>query len=75
MLDPKKWLTVVEAAHELGVSDSRVRQMLKAKPGTHEIGISGQKFGNTWAIAQSEVKRVKRLSRPVGNPNFVAKTA
>ena len=74
MLNSKKWLTVIEAANELNLSTSRVRQMIKAKDGTRSTKMHGQKFGNSWAIAAAEVQRVKRCNRAPGNPDFVSKT-
>lgn len=67
MLAPSTWMTVCETADFLGISVGRVRQLLL------ENSLSGEKFGNTWAIARSEVERFAKLDRPSGNPQFQKK--
>lgn len=58
-----RFLSVPEAAAELGVSVGRVRKLLR------EERIVGQKLGiKTWAIPATEVKRFKKIPRPTGRP-------
>lgn len=58
------WRSVSQAAEDLGVNDSRVRQLLRAGD------LRGQKLGSQWVIHVDEIERFKRLDRPAGNPNF-----
>jgi len=67
-----KFLTVEEAAAELGVTVGRVRQMLLAD-GEHEAQLRGEKFGRSWAIPLDEVQKLKKIQRKPGNPNFSKK--
>ena len=62
MIETTKWYTVQEVAKQLGVTGGRVRQFIV------EGRITGQKFGNSWAIAESEVQRFQSLERQPGNP-------
>jgi excisionase family DNA binding protein len=56
-------LTAKEAAHRLGVSDARIRQLLL--DGT----LSGHKVSKLiWLIPESEVDRYAQERRPVGRP-------
>lgn len=55
MLQPETYMTTQEAAKELGLNDSRIRQMLLAGE------LKGQKFGERpWAIPRTEVERLKQ---------------
>jgi len=55
MLSAQTFLSSQEAADALGITDSRVRQMLLAGE------MSGQKLGKRmWAIPQAEVDRAKK---------------
>ena len=54
-LQSQTYLSTEEAADLLGLTDVRIRQMLRAE----EIG--GEKIGRrSWAIPSSEIDRVKR---------------
>ena len=65
MLQPQTWMTVQEAAESLGVTDSRVRQMLIAGE------LIGEKFGKSWAVTRKAVVDFGKKDRPRGNPNFL----
>lgn len=60
-----EWLSVEQAATELGIGAPRVRQLLQA--GT----LKGQKLSErVWAIHRSDLAKFKKIDRPVGNPTF-----
>lgn len=62
-----EWLSVDQAATELGIGAPRVRQLLQA--GT----LKGQKLSErVWAIYRKDLASFKKLDRPVGNPTFRA---
>lgn len=65
VLSTSNWLTVAEAAQLLGVTDSRVRQLLISGE------LPGEKFGSTWAIKKADVTRFSKIERKPGNPNFI----
>ena len=55
MLQAQNYLSSQEAADELGLTDGRIRQMLRAGE------LSGQKLGQrSWAIPAVEIERLKR---------------
>lgn len=57
------FLTVSEAAELIGVTEGRVRQLLKSGD------LVGEKFGTQWVITQAEVKRFAKIPPPaVGRP-------
>lgn len=54
-LQSQTYLSTEEAADLLGLTDGRIRQMLRAEE------IVGEKIGRrSWAIPSSEIDRVKR---------------
>jgi excisionase family DNA binding protein len=55
-----EWLTTRQAADKLGVSDARVRAMIKAGQ------LPAQKFGHIHMINENDLKLVK--DRKVGRP-------
>jgi hypothetical protein len=55
------FLSVEEAAAELGRTARRVRQIC-------EQGQLGQRVGGVWIIARSELEAFKRIGRPRGRP-------
>jgi excisionase family DNA binding protein len=55
-----EWLTTRQAADKLGVSDARVRAMIKAGQ------LRAQKFGHIHMINENDLKLVK--DRKVGRP-------
>jgi excisionase family DNA binding protein len=59
----KGFLTTKQAAERLGVSDSRVRQMI-----LEGVIKNGQKFGRENVISEAEVKRLESLDRKPGRP-------
>jgi len=52
-----KIYSVKEAAQKLGISDRRVRKLLK------EDRIQGEKVGGTWIVLQLEYMRLKRPTK------------
>ncbi len=60
-----KILTTKQAAKELGVNDSRVRQLILAGR------LPATKFGRDWMIKEKDLAKV--ADRKVGNPNWVKK--
>lgn len=55
MLQAQKYLSTEEAAVALGLTDGRIRQMLRAGE------LIGEKLGRrSWAIPSSEIDRFKR---------------
>lgn len=62
------YLTCPETAERLGLTDGRIRQLL--------LGglLKGDKFGNSWAIPQSEVERFAKLERPAGRKKILKKS-
>jgi excisionase family DNA binding protein len=63
-----EWLTVKEAAAELGVNEQRVRALLKQKR------IPASKHGWAWAIRRADVLAFKNQPRPQGRPAGSRKT-
>ena len=56
-------LTVLETAAVIGITEGRVRQLLKSGD------IVGKKFGSQWAISETEALRYAALEAPaVGRP-------
>jgi excisionase family DNA binding protein len=53
MVDLSNYLTVIEATKELGVNDSRVRQLIR------EGKLSAIKRGRDWLISKAEIERYK----------------
>ena len=56
------YLTTAETAHRLGVTASRVRQMVL------EGVLIGEKFGRDLFIPEFEVERVEQMERKPGRP-------
>ncbi|KKM88427.1 hypothetical protein LCGC14_1258770 [marine sediment metagenome] len=57
------FLTVSEAAELIGVTEGRVRQLLKSGD------LLGEKFGTQWVITRAEVDRFAQIPPPaVGRP-------
>jgi excisionase family DNA binding protein len=56
-----EFLSVEEAAAELGLTSRRVRQIC-------EQGTIGQRVGGVWIIERRELEKFKRLDRPRGRP-------
>lgn len=55
MLQAQKYLSTEEAGEALGLTDGRIRQMLRAQE------LIGEKLGRrSWAIPSSEIDRLKR---------------
>ena len=55
VLQAQKYLSTEEAAEALGLTDGRIRQMLRAEE------LIGEKLGRrSWAIPSSEIDRLKR---------------
>ena len=55
MLQAQNYLSTEEAATALGLTDGRIRQLLRAEE------LTGKKLGKrSWAIPSSEVERYKR---------------
>ena len=54
------FLSVPEAALELGVTGARVRQLLISKE------MSGCKLGQNWAIPENEIQKYQKNRRPAG---------
>lgn len=61
------WMTVSEAAEELGVTPGRVRQILAQCP--EELGAE-KLHGGIWLLQRVAVRHFARIDRPRGNPNF-----
>lgn len=59
----KERLTTREAAEELGVTEGRIRQMMKAG-----IIIDVEKFGKSHAISVAEINKLKQTERKSGRP-------
>jgi hypothetical protein len=59
----KERLTTREAAEELGVTEGRIRQMMKAG-----IIIDVEKFGKSHAISAIEISKLKKTGRKSGRP-------
>lgn len=65
----KDMLTVTEAAKVLGLSDVRVRQLCQQ-------GRLGTKAGpRAYLISKAELEEFRRVERPTGNPEWIAKRA
>ena len=64
----KERLTTSEAAEELGVTEGRIRQMMKAG-----IIIDVEKFGKSHAISAAEINKLKQTERKSGRPLKVKK--
>ena len=61
----ERWMSVIEAAEYLGLSEGRIRQLLLAER------IEAMKLNQrAWAISKTALDEFKKLHRPVGNPNF-----
>ena len=58
----EKFLTPREAAELLGFAEDTVRRYINRKL------IKAHKFGNTWAVSESECKRYKAEKRAMGRP-------
>jgi excisionase family DNA binding protein len=58
----KGYLTTLEAAKRLGVSDTRIRQMLR------DGVIIGEKFGRSYMVPEFEIERLEKLDRRPGRP-------
>ncbi len=58
----KGYLTTAETAHRLGVTTTRVRQMI-----TDGV-IIAEKFGRDFFVPEFEVERVEQLDRKPGRP-------
>ncbi len=58
----KRLLSVQEAAQELGVGKSRIRQFI------YEGRLGAERIGEFWAIHEDEVARFKRIPRKGGKP-------
>ena len=68
MLQPQTYLSTEEAAVALGLTDGRIRQMLRADE------LAGEKLGRrSWAIPSSEVERFKRKRDKDLGPNNTPK--
>ncbi len=63
MAKAKERLTTREAAEELGVTEGRIRQMMKAG-----IIIDVEKFGKSHAISVAEINKLKQTERKSGRP-------
>jgi excisionase family DNA binding protein len=59
----KERLTTKEAAEELGVTEGRIRQMMKAG-----IITDVEKFGKSHAISAAEINELKQIERKTGRP-------
>jgi excisionase family DNA binding protein len=57
-----RFLSVSEAARELGVSARRVRQLIEDKE------LSARRIGNSWAIPSAEIVQRRRHSPSAGRP-------
>lgn len=62
-MEMKGYLTAKQTADELGISDARVRQLIRAG-----VIKNSEKFGRENAIPASEVRRLTRLKRRPGRP-------
>lgn len=57
------FITLTEAAEEIGLTTGRLRQLLRAGK------IKGHKFGpRAWVISEKEVKRLKKEPQTTGRP-------
>lgn len=63
MSSENKRLTTKEAAAELGVTEGRIRQMMKAG-----IIKDVEKFGKSHAISAAEIAELKETERKSGRP-------
>jgi len=59
----QKRLTTKEAAEELGVTEGRIRQMMKAG-----IITDVEQFGKSHAISAAEIEKLKQAERKPGRP-------
>lgn len=55
-----EWMTVADAAKELGVNDSRVRQLCLSGD------LAAQKFGKVWMVSAEAVKDRAKNPPPSG---------
>lgn len=55
-------ISVQEASRRLGVSDSRVRQLLRSGD------LHGRRLGNSWLVSSQDVARLELHGRPPGRP-------
>ncbi|HEX8736503.1 MAG TPA: hypothetical protein VF721_14330 [Pyrinomonadaceae bacterium] len=63
MATVKQRLTTKEAAAELGVTEGRIRQMMKAG----QI-VDVEQFGKSHAISAAEIEKLKHADRKPGRP-------
>lgn len=57
------FLTVAETAEVIGVTDGRIRQLLRAGD------LVGEKFGTQWVVTRGEAERYAKIDPPsVGRP-------
>jgi excisionase family DNA binding protein len=61
IMNTQEFLSVEEAAAELGVTARRVRQIC-------EQGLLGQRIGSVWAISRRELNEFKQIERKPGRP-------
>ena len=54
-LQVQNYMPTADAAAELGLTDGRIRQMLRAGE------IVGAKLGTIWAVPLAEVERIKHM--------------
>jgi excisionase family DNA binding protein len=59
----KGFVSTADTAERLGVSNTRVLQMIY-----EEVITGAQKFGRDWFIPETEVKRLEKTDRPAGRP-------
>jgi len=55
-------VSVTAAAKELGLSNNRVRELIRAGK------LPAQKLGREWAIIREDLEEFKNTERPVGRP-------
>jgi excisionase family DNA binding protein len=60
------WFTIPEAARFIGITASRLRQMIRA----HEVKAAAFGEGPFYLINKSEIKRVRDLPRTPGRPRI-----
>ncbi len=60
----EEYVTLPEAAQEIGITPGRLRQMLRAGE------LEGEKVGPVWVIPRSEVERLKNTPRTTGRPRI-----
>ncbi|MBA4121147.1 MAG: hypothetical protein H0X72_01615 [Acidobacteria bacterium] len=63
MSNIQKRLTTLEAAAELGVTEGRIRQMMKSG-----VITDVEKFGKSHAISAAEIAKLKKTERKAGRP-------